>query len=64
MEMTTPHSVFRGKSSASDGGGKWFCESLAFYQKTVTVFVFIEDICVQIVQRPPYSSSLLQFAFS
>lgn len=59
MEMTAPHGVLRGKSSVSDGEGNGSVKIWQFYQKTVTVVVFIEDICVQTVQRPPYSSSLL-----
>lgn len=61
LEMTTPHSILRGKSSASVREGDGSVNVWQLYQKMVTVFVFREDICIH--QRPPYNSSSLRFAF-
>lgn len=61
LEMTAPHSILRGKSSASVREGDGSVNVWQLYQKMVTVFVFLEDICIH--QRPPYNSSSLRFAF-
>lgn len=56
VNMAAAHR-FLGRSSASDREGNGSGKVWSFYQKMVTIFVFIKDI--QIVQRLPYNSSLL-----